>query len=172
MSDMISSDELAEHLASDPETLAASAAARVRSYCGWHIAPRITETITINGAGRLLPLPTLMLVDVQAVSTDGTDIDVLHCWWTEDGLLRLPFQAAKDRPMEITFTHGYESAPEDIISVVAGLVSRATSNPQAANQIANGPFSVGYGSDTSAPAAGLTFHQRSALDPYRLNLQP
>ena len=50
----------------------AATVAEVRAYCGWHIAPVVTETLTLDGpGGHLLVLPTLRLVDLLSVTNEG-----------------------------------------------------------------------------------------------------
>jgi hypothetical protein len=53
----------------------AATVAEVRAFCGWHIAPEVTETLTLDGpGGYVLVLPTLHLVDLVSVTNDGTAI--------------------------------------------------------------------------------------------------
>jgi hypothetical protein len=53
----------------------AATVAEVRAFCGWHIAPEVTETLTLDGpGGYVLVLPTLHLVDLVSVTNDGTAV--------------------------------------------------------------------------------------------------
>src|SRR4051812_17931640 len=65
--------DLDDYQAGDPTQLLTAAEAVVRAYCGWHIAPSRTDTITTVGifTGSLF-LPTLYLTAVVSVTEDGT----------------------------------------------------------------------------------------------------
>src|SRR6188768_527783 len=86
----------------------------VHDFCGWHIAPSRTETVTLSGtATRNLLLPSLHVTAVTSVTVDGVpqvegvDYDV-HSegyltrrnrgWWVGDVIV-------------VTFTHGYAIPP-------------------------------------------------------------
>src|SRR5699024_479513 len=61
----------------------------VRKHCGWHIAPVIEDTITLDGSGgRALLLPTNRVVEVLAVREDGTDLDLEDIEVSATGVLR------------------------------------------------------------------------------------
>ena len=54
----------------DPDAVLAAAEA-VRSYCGWHIAPAVEETVTLDGSGgRHLLLPSLHVTEVSEIVAD------------------------------------------------------------------------------------------------------
>lgn len=100
----------------------------VRRHCGWHIAPVVHETITLdsNGAATLV-LPTLMLQDVMAIRYwDGTSMVPLTGWdartgWSErTAAIHLSggFPVGR-RALEVDVLHGYTKAPP---SLVAGLL--------------------------------------------------
>ena len=68
-----------ENFPGGPYTVAdiASAGEIIRSLCGWHIAPRHTETLTIDSDGsNLITLPSLAVANVTACrDSDGQLIE-------------------------------------------------------------------------------------------------
>lgn len=109
-----------------------AAAASVRRKAGWHIAPSVTETITTESrGGYYLFLPTMRLTDVTAVR-DVTDpaASVDLAGWSpaatprfRAGCLRrsTPWPCAV---LEVDVVHGYDSCPDDLLSVVAEICRR------------------------------------------------
>ena len=104
--------------------------ARVRAFCGWHIAPKRTEIITISSRGAaVIPLPTLRLVNVTAVRCwDGTAIVPLDSWDARTGWSPLSCSInypagfpAGARILEVDMVHGFEDCPEDLLRVIAVL---------------------------------------------------
>lgn len=120
---LLTSDALAAYLAA-PEDLRADAVTDwVRGRCGWHIAPTITETVTLDGnGGRTITLDTLHLTDVTGVMVSGAPMEVE---WSELGMLRHPTRWPDQwRAVTVTITHGYQSVPADLAKVVAEAISR------------------------------------------------
>ena len=172
---MVTSDELAAYRDGDDALLIRSATARVRSICGWHVAPVITTTVEVDG-GAVLELPTLRLVELVSVTNarDGSQTaapTVFHAgssgivvasptstvderWW-QDRRLRLL----------VTFKHGHDSAP-DVEEVILALAARASDNPLGATREQAGPFS------TSPIPAEPTDGELAKLAPYVLGPLP
>ncbi len=101
-----------------------SAVAALRGDCGWHIAPELTETITVDGSpDQTLILPTLRIVQITAIrDVTGTTPVVLTGWrtratagllWREEGW---PTGYAA---VEVDLTHGYTDTPADLLPAVA-----------------------------------------------------
>lgn len=159
-------EDLALFQAGDAQTLIDEATANVRSYCGWHIAPSISETLTLNGNGRkVLILPSLHVTAVASVTQDGilvadTEYEVdpagllahVGWWW-----------GAVPSSIVVSMTHGYESVP-DVAAVIMARVSRAQSTPGNAVRVQAGPFAEQYESG----GAGFTGDELATLDRYRL----
>lgn len=95
-----------------------------RTYCRWHIAPTLTQTLTLDGrGGRLLALPSLHVVDVTAVTVDG--VEVTDFEWSDNGTLeRCAGWPAKRRSIEVTLEHGHAACPDDVAGVVASIAAK------------------------------------------------
>lgn len=107
-----------------------AAEAAVRFYCGWHVAPVETTTVTLDGPGsRVLILPTLKLVEVTSIVEDEVEVDLDFVKWSVDGRVRKtrwsPLDEAWFGPrwgpywwtgefqgITATFRHGFSDAPD------------------------------------------------------------
>ena len=100
----------------------AAAAGQVRDDCSWHIAPEVTETITVEtGGGTVALLPSLNVVSVAEVRTEAGA--VIEGWkFRPHGVLR----RAGGWPdvIEVDFTHGYKKCPSGLLSVIAERAQR------------------------------------------------
>ena len=100
-----------------------SAVAALRSDCGWHIAPVLTETVTADGSDTtLLFLPTLRLVSVSAVRDVTRTAPVTLTGWRKAG----PGMLTRDfgwpcgyEAIEVDLVHGYEETPAELLPAVA-----------------------------------------------------
>lgn len=159
--------------ASPASTPQDAAAALIRAYCHWHIWPRMTETVVCDGPGTdLLVLPTLMLTAVSAVTETrrgvggapvalnvATDVD-----WSEAGLVWHVDRrrwTSKPRGVSVTFEHGYQNAPSQIVQLATALAARAASNPTRLKRMQVGQRSEDY------ETAGLLQDEMAILAPYR-----
>ena len=150
----------------------ASTVADVRAYCGWHIAPEVTETLTLDGPGGfVLHVPTLRLVDVVSITNDGTAITAPE--WSRNGLIRrgYPYDpwygvwTWKMRGVVVEVTHGYETWPLDLLSVMASIAA----TPSAALA---GVKSVTSGAHSFTLESSLTVDQGNVLARYQLPYAP
>lgn len=138
----------------------------VRGRCGWHIAPVRTETVRVSTRGvRTIPLPTLRLVDVTAVTTlDGAPVGYD---WDTDGVLTLARSVPR---VLVTMTHGYAETPADLTVALFSLLKQAGELSSYVGQsMTVGPFSVTarpeIGSAGSLSIGGL---DAAVLDRYTL----
>lgn len=150
----------------DPAELAKAEAA-VRAYCGWHIAPVVTEALALDGnGGTRIVLPSLRVVSVDAVVVDG--VTVTDPEWSASGVLHGRF-SERPRSVEVVLTHGYETLPVELASVLLDMASGDTSGeaPIASKKL--GDFQVNYatGAD-SLSGASVAASARTVLDRYRL----
>lgn len=118
----------------------------VRAAAGWHIAPEVTETLTLDHDGsRLLVLPSLHVVDVAAVRdiTGSTPRDLTGWRWSGAGMIEGRFPAGF-RAVEVELTHGYATVPDALLGVIAGATSGRIRSHQA------GPFQVTFADEQGA----------------------
>lgn len=156
-----------------------AALATIRAYCGWHVTPVKTETLTVDGNGRReIQLPTGRITDITKVLNEGQDI-TSEIEWSTDGTLRWhrPL-TTKMRGVQITLTHGWDEADvPDLMLMVRDIAARSTTAPAVNLMSANtaGPFTATLqtrpgGGAMSGPA--LFAFEKRALDTYRVVVWP
>lgn len=145
----------------------------VRTYCGWHVAPSVTQTLVLDGpGGSLLMLPSLLVTDVAEVKNAGTV--VADPEWSAAGMVRAHRWTTRFRGVEVTLTHGYEECPEDVLAVLTHMAEQSKALKQtgpAGMQVA-GPFTMQVSAAALAGAVGLSGQHRGVLDKYRLPPRP
>lgn len=132
----------------------------VRGYCEWHIAPSVTETLTLDGpGGSVLHLPSAHVTAVASVANNGTA--VADPQWSASGMIRADYGrwTERFRGVVVELTHGYDECPADVLKVLRDLIDGAGRTGVA--QVTSGAHSVRYG-----PTLGS--EQRATLDRYRL----
>lgn len=119
----------------------------VRGYCGWHIAPSRTETVTLRGScSATLILRSLHVTEVVSVTVDGTVLTADDYSWSAAGVLTRGGCAIwTETDVMVEFTHGYAEAPAEITGAVQAIAQRGISNPMALKSWTKGPFSETYG---------------------------
>jgi hypothetical protein len=161
-----------------------TAIAYVQTYCGWHIAPSVTETLTLDGpGGNVLVLPSLYVTDVSAITedgtvlADGTDPDVPADYtWSQAGIVRRSWATgiwsgwcgvwwtSQLRGIQVDLTHGYDTWPLDLAAVIGTISERVKDNPSNLEQITVGPFSEKY----ATGGASISDGDLMVLNKYRL----
>jgi len=164
----------------DPEiqgTLDA-ASAMIRRYCGWHIAPEITEDLVVDGSGgKVQTLPTLRLGKLDGLIE--TRNSVMTIWdpddieWSRNGYLRR-VGIWTDRLQGITasVTHGFSlDDVSDLTAMAVTMAARAEASPFGEKQTAVGAVSVTLSSGPGGASGGVSLYadQLAQLDAYRLN---
>ncbi|MEU1526360.1 hypothetical protein ABZ413_29605 [Nocardia rhamnosiphila] len=146
----------------------------IRDYCGWHIAPALDETLTVDGSGGVVQqLPTLRLNSVTSVTVAGEVLASDRYEWSRDGSLRICGGGRwtnRYRGVAAVVNHGYDTIPENIVSVILDATSTAISTPigeTAEQPEAMGPFSFG-----GRGGVVLTTAQRRVLDRYTIPGRP
>lgn len=153
-----------------------AAQAAVRSYCGWHVAPIIEETLTVDGSGthRLL-LPSKHVLAVEQVNEiiNGQAQPITDYTWSASGILRREDKPFTDRyqAIRLTIKHGWN--PEDIPDVQALIIqmARRAANAPAGivrSQSVNGATVTMDMSGGGAPMINLLASEKSSLARYRL----
>ena len=148
-----------------------AAVGAVRAYCGWHVAPSVTEEVTVDGSGGSVQfLPTLYLTGVQDVTADGRVVSDPE--WSQHGMLR-GVRSCRFRGVVATITHGYDSFPVEVEAVARDMASSA--GRTGASGMLAGPYQVTYPSGDAgreAGVVGMSGMQRDVLDRYRLGPRP
>lgn len=173
--------------ADDPRVpvLLAGASAGIRRACGWHVAPVVDETVTLDGPGSdVLMLRTGRLVAVDAVVdggevlTDGTDVldgDLTSSafFWSGDGWVRRVSGrfTSRERGVSVSIRHGWDLADvPDVQAIVSQVVAVALSSPMGATREQAGTVSVSWATTSPGVAGGLALLERdwAMLAPFML----
>lgn len=97
-----------------------AACADVRGEARWHIAPQVTETLTLSCyGGQFLTLPTRRLVSVTAVRDVTSGSTVLTGWQVIGPDLYMSSVGFPVGTVEVDLTHGYAKTPDDLLPVIA-----------------------------------------------------
>ncbi|WRS30598.1 hypothetical protein U6G28_02610 [Actinomycetaceae bacterium MB13-C1-2] len=155
-----------------------AAQAAIRRFCGWHVAPILSETLRVDAyGGRVLELPSKHVTKLESVMVGGVDwLDRLD--WSEAGTLQLKRGRGHwpDAPgaVEVTLEHGWSA--EDVPEVAALIVTigkRARTQPGVVSSQSVNGASVSYqtagGAPLSVPLLGI---EKEMLEPYRVNWGP
>lgn len=150
-----------------------AANAAVRRECGWHVAPLITETLTMDGSGgRTLLLPSKRIKRVVTAMSDGVDVtDRVHVS-QRAGMVEIEgYWSRRLGGVSITLEHGYDiDEVPDVAALILNLAKRAGSGQSPiASQSVNGA-SVSYLTAGGAPlSVPLLQIEKDMLRPYVLN---
>lgn len=176
--------------------------AAIQTYCGWHIAPSVDETLTLDGpGGSFLILPSLHVTDVTSITEngtvlpDGSDVNVpAEYTWSERGIIQRgrpvswtgsgtgPFYGTLPggcwwttqlRGIQVELTHGYDDWPPELAWLIDAAASRLKDNPTGLEQQTVGPFTEKYATSAGG-AAGQVFTsgEVALLGLYRLPGRP
>ncbi|PTR42034.1 hypothetical protein C8K38_111203 [Rhodococcus sp. OK611] len=162
--EIVTPEELAAFQAEDgiDELSLAAAISEVRGYCGWHIAPQRTETLTLDGSGlSVLLLPTMQVASIAGVTESGVALDAAAYEWSEKGMLRKRSGwTDRWRGVEVTLAHGYDAAPAEIKRLILASAAAQIDDGAAGSAEKVGPFEFSV--------AQLQPHQLAILNRYRL----
>ena len=131
----------------DPDAVKA-AERTVRDWCGWHIAPAVTETLTLNGpGGQVLLLPSLRVTAITSIIEDGVTLDASAYEWSTAGVVKRIGGAwsTKLRTLQVNLTHGYDDCPENVYKEIGRLAAASPGMPVGIRQAQVGQVSVTYG---------------------------
>ncbi|WP_433661078.1 hypothetical protein ACQPW1_02040 [Nocardia sp. CA-128927] len=164
---------LSDYENGSPAMALAIANALVRDWCGWHIAPTLTETLILDGSGdRVQMVPTLRLLDLHSVTENDRPIDLAKIRWSPTGYLRRTIAwTTRERGIRIEITHGWPTPPPLLVGVVLGIAKRAKDTPASAVRARTaGPFSeqLTVSADGSIGGVALTQVERDLLADYRI----
>lgn len=110
------------------------ASAAIRAWCGWSIS-RETVTKRLDGTGeRSLWLRTLQLTDVVELTVTGVPLVPLvdYDWTLYGRVLHRSRWPDTPRSVEITYTHGFDPVPLELVEACLELAGKAVANPYGA----------------------------------------
>lgn len=157
---------LSDDEADRAELLLADASATVRSYTGQQFTAATNDTARLRSRSGIVILPQRPVTAVGGVEdTDGNTID--FTWYDGD---RFTLTNVTVCWVDVTYDHGYDEIPEDIIAVVCQIAGRAMGTPSDQTGLSSesiGTYSYSVGAAAAAGTAGLLNDERTILDRYR-----
>lgn len=168
------------------------ASARVRRYTRQDITLVENETIILPGGERVLRLPQYPLVvddshpltvvevaDFSGVewtaienrdySRIGNELTRGYPWQAPNRLMGWPWNRALGvwgPKVRVTYSHGYDEIPDDIVDVVLDLATMNLANPENLRQVSIDDYQRTFASETIG-SAKLTKQHEQDLRPYR-----
>lgn len=137
--------------------------AAVRSWCGWHIAPSVTETVKVEAeGGSVVLLPSLHVTDVTA-ARDESGRAVTNYKWRENGIVRGSWR--RDELYAFDVVHGFDEMPTELQAIIDQIDADGVGSRQPSAEGA-GPFSRTFGaSDLESQPISV----RAVIARYKLN---
>lgn len=163
--------ELADTLVSTEADRLLQAEALVRGFCGWHIAPSRTETLTVaRPRSYTIGLPSLHVTAVASVTSDGTALLTTDYAWSEAGVLTGITDWWRGDSVVVAFTHGYPLPPAEVTAIVQAVAQRAVQNPGSLTRQQIGPFSDTYSTTGQGEVANMALlaSEKATLRRYRI----
>lgn len=165
MEDLIEVEEL-EGFPGAPfsEAIVRAVGERIRSEAGWHIAPRITQTLEVwTDGGTSAILPSMRIVEVTAVRNADTGQEIRGWRANKDtGALRCR-GGVWPEVIEVDLIHGFDVCPPELMAVAASRCQQVTSGGVKAEAL--GGHSITF--DTGEPASS-----GPAVARYKLHWRP
>lgn len=163
------------------ECLLRDASAAVRAYTGQQITAG-TTTARLKVKGGMIRLPQRPVTEVSAVATTGGTA-LFHTWsagsqiWLSTYLpsANLAPHRNAGQYADVTYAHGYDVTPDDIVAVVCQMATRAfgTSPDQTGVQSETVvSYSYQLGAAAAAGGIGMLPAERQVLDRYKAPAGP
>lgn len=186
---IVTVEDLTAYQDGSPQAILDAATAAVRRYCGWHITPVQVERIRLPvDGGSTIVLPSLHVTAVTSIVYAGTALDPADYTWSPVGVIDVspfgPYFAAlrlywvnrywpTSGDVEVTFTHGFDLAP-DVAAVILSMTARAAVSPDGVTRTQVGAVSQSYSATGVNTAGGIAFlpNETAVLDRYRLAPRP
>lgn len=172
--DLARSADLSAYRDGDDDFLLIQAEALVRDYCGWHIAPSRTETLTLDGIdyGTIF-LPSKYVTAVSTLTVDGTVASASNYTWDQSGRIYLYSSSSSNRQIVVALTHGYTQPPAVVTAQIVDIVMRAKAASGLGGmshlRVGQVDRSVAVGADGQPQnTVALTAANRAALRSYAL----
>lgn len=149
------------------DMLLTAALAAARRYCGWHVTPERSDTLTVDGSGKtLLMLPTMRLTAVTSVTENGVELDLATIGWAVRGVMWKTSNLNRmwcphTDGVTAAVTHGFDDVPDFNMAVITA-VDRGSFG--AAREVI-GPFQYSVSEGTNS---AFSPQEKAVLDLYRL----
>lgn len=170
------------------EALLGDASALVRSYTGQTFAHVEDDVVVLRAVGGVIVLPQRPVtavtrveviggsealpdfttsdwlfdgIDSIRIGDGGTIINLPEAWWDDDGY---------PGTYRVTYSHGYQQVPGDVVAVVCGMVNRTLTAPTMAGGVTSetiGSYSYRIESPGMGLAVALSDEDRKILARYR-----
>jgi hypothetical protein len=163
------------------------ATAAIRNYTGQHLSQVAGDVVTLDGRGNRLLLPELPVTGVASVVEDGETLTVTTDYKLgAHGILHRINRrwASGVQNVVVTYSHGYDELPDDIVNICtraacrayqAGLTATETEGAIGIQAKSLGDYSVQFGAESvvegSMGASGvrlLLLSEKDILNKYRL----
>lgn len=152
------------------EPAIAAASAAIRAYCGWHVAPVLDCSITLDGEAGDIWLPTNALASVTSAKVGGEDVTVTGS--NRRGRVRLAHKTCGLGNVEVGYTAGYDVAacPDLMGVVVQRVMASVAMTTYGVSQETAGGVSISYSGSALSDlgSAFLPDSVKAALSTYRL----
>ena len=152
----------------EPAISAASAA--IRAYCGWHVAPVLDCSITLDGEAGDIWLPTNALASVTSAKVGGEDVTVTGS--NRRGRVRLAHKTCGLGNVAVDYVAGYDVAacPDLMGVVVQRVMASVAMTTYGVSQETAGGVSISYSGSALSDlgSAFLPDSVKAALSTYRL----
>lgn len=152
------------------EPAIASASAAIRAYCGWHVAPVLDCSITLDGESGDIWLPTNALASVTSATVGGEDVTVTGS--NRRGRVRLAHKTCGLGNVAIDYVAGYDVAacPDLMGVVVQRVMASVAMTTYGVSQETAGGVSISYSGSALSDlgSAFLPDSVKAALSTYRL----
>lgn len=160
----------------DPAFWLNAANQAIRTECGWHVAPIITEELVLDGTGgTALLVPSKRVRSIISATSDGRDVTDQVKFSRRAGVLTLASGWSCDvGSIELTIEHGYELAEvSDVAALIVTLTKRAATSGSIVQQsIGSASAKLATGRDGAALGVPLLESEKAILDAHRLNWGP
>lgn len=152
------------------EPAIAAASAAIRAYCGWHVAPVLDCSITLDGEAGDIWLPTNALASVTSATVGGEDVTVIGS--NRRGRVRLAHKTCGLGNVAIDYVAGYDVAacPDLMGVVVQRVMASVAMTTYGVSQETAGGVSISYSGSALSDlgSAFLPDSVKAALSTYRL----
>lgn len=159
------------------EALLADASAKVRNYTRQTITRVLDDTVYLEATDdQWLYFPERPVVSVSSIVVGGAPLSPELYYFQSDALYRYDGWSGRfygstgvwNQPdtIQVTYTHGWDSVPDDIVMVVCKLAQASWTNPQGFRSFTQGDMAATL--DASTVGAGhLDADDKRVLDFYR-----